>query len=88
MSATAKANQSVRTAVDGAVGANLAAGQIPEVVHAVVTNYTAPLITVQQRGSNVETPGIRHLSSYTPAVNDVVILLNVGGDLWALGKLA
>lgn len=88
MTSTPKANQAVRTAVDGAVGATLAAGQVPQTVHATVTAYSAPLLTVQQRGSNVATPNIRHLASYSPAVGDVVILFNVGGDLFALGTLA
>ena len=44
-------------------------------------------ISVQVSGSSTAITGVRFLSSYTPTVNDIVLLLINKGDIVALGKL-
>jgi hypothetical protein len=45
-------------------------------------------ISVLVSGSTTAITGVRYLSSYTPTVSDVVVLLVNKGDIIALGKLA
>ena len=45
-------------------------------------------ISVLVSGSSTAITGVRYLSSYTPTVADVVVLLINKGDIIALGKLA
>jgi hypothetical protein len=56
----------------------------------IVTAYDGvnKLVTVDVDGSGVEVPGLRHMSAYTPSVNDVVVLLKNGGDWWVWDKFA
>jgi len=52
-----------------------------------VTGVSGNTVTVDDRGVN--TPGNRYLSSYSPAVNDVVwALVDSDADIIILGKLA
>lgn len=44
-------------------------------------------ISVLVSGSSVAITGVRYLSSYTPAVDDIVVLLVNKGDIISLGKL-
>ena len=44
-------------------------------------------ITVLISGSSTAITGIRYLSSYTPTVSDIAVLLVNKGDIVALGKL-
>jgi hypothetical protein len=45
-------------------------------------------ISVLVSGSSTAITGIRYLSSYTPTVSDIAVLLINKGDIIALGKLA
>lgn len=47
-----------------------------------------PTVSLQLGGSTVAIPGVRYLSSYSPTVNDVVLVLKNGPDLVCLGKMA
>ena len=51
-----------------------------------ITN-TSTRISVLVSGSTTAITGIRYLSSYTPTVSDIVVLLVNKGDIIALGKL-
>jgi hypothetical protein len=56
----------------------------------VVTNdYTTspPTCTVILGDSGAQIAGVRYLSPYAPVANDLVQLVNAGGDLWILGRL-
>ena len=44
-------------------------------------------ISVLVSGSSTAITGVRYLSSYTPAVDDIVVLLVNKGDIISLGKL-
>ena len=44
-------------------------------------------ISVLVSGSSTAITGIRYLSSYTPTVSDIAVLLVNKGDIIALGKL-
>ena len=44
-------------------------------------------ISVLVSGSSTAITTVRYLSSYTPSVNDIVVLLVNKGDIIALGKL-
>lgn len=50
-----------------------------------VTAVTSGVATVLFLGSSKQLP---HLAAYTPAVNDIVVLIRVGGDWAILGPLA
>ena len=45
-------------------------------------------ISVLVSGSSTAITGVRYLSSYTPTVSDIVVLLVNKGDIIALGSLA
>lgn len=45
-------------------------------------------ISVQLSGGTTVLTGIRYLSSYTPTVSDVIVLLVNRGDIIGLGELA
>lgn len=45
-------------------------------------------ISVLVSGSSTAITGVRYLSSYTPTVSDIAVLLVNKGDIIALGKLA
>lgn len=52
-----------------------------------VTATSAPTVTVQfASGSTVS--GVHYLASYSPSTNDIVWMLEVGGDYLILGKQA
>ena len=55
-------------------------------VTAVTT--TPDTISVKISGSSTAISGIRYLDSYTPQVNDIVVLIVNKGDIFALGDLA
>ena len=57
---------------------------------AVVTATTMSpnTVTIRMSGSAATVPGVRYLSSYTPAVNDTVLVDQDGSDLVVIGKLA
>lgn len=55
------------------------------VVSAVTTSPSR--ISVKISGATTAVTGIRYLSTYTPLVNDVVLLLINDNDVVALGKL-
>ena len=44
-------------------------------------------ISVLVSGGSTAITGVRYLNSYTPTVNDIVVLLINKGDIIALGKL-
>lgn len=55
----------------------------------VTAKVTSPAtITVLISGSPTPISGIRHLHSYAPQVDDVVVLIVNKGDIFALGDLA
>jgi hypothetical protein len=45
-------------------------------------------VTVTVAGSSTTIPGVKYLSTYTPVVNDTVVMLTDGIDLLVLGKTA
>lgn len=53
-----------------------------------VTAVGATTVDVTIAGSTVAIPGVRRLASYSPTINDTVVLLVGAGDLFVLGKLA
>jgi hypothetical protein len=55
-------------------------------VTAVAT--TPDTISVKISGSSTAISGIRYLDSYTPLVDDIVVLIVNKGDIFALGDLA
>ena len=55
------------------------------VVSAVTTSPSR--VSVKISGATTAVTGIRYLSTYTPLVNDVVLLLINDNDVVALGKL-
>lgn len=62
-----------------------------DLVFGVVTATAAgppATVTVKISGSTTATAGLRYLSSYTPSVNDTVLILSRGSDFVVVGKLA
>lgn len=57
---------------------------------AVVTATAASpnSLTIRLSGGTATVAGVRYLASYTPTVNDVVLVDQDGTDLVVLGKLA
>jgi len=53
-----------------------------------VTDQSGGYITVLISGSTTPVTNIRYLDSYTPTVDDIVVLVVNRGDIFALGKLA
>jgi hypothetical protein len=53
-----------------------------------VTASAVGSVTVTVAGSSTAVAGVSYLSSYTPVVNDTVVLLTDGIDLLVLGKMA
>jgi len=53
-----------------------------------VTDEAGGYITVLIAGSDTSVTNIRYLDSYTPTVDDIVVLVVNRGDIFALGKLA
>jgi len=45
-------------------------------------------VTVTVAGSSTTISGVRYLSTYTPVVNDTVVMLTDGIDLLVLGRTA
>ena len=55
----------------------------------VSATHTSPnTVDLYLDGSSTLTAGVRYLASYTPAVNDVVLVGRYGADRFVLGKLA
>ena len=52
------------------------------------TNASPDNISVEISGGDTAITGVRYLSSYSPTVSDVVVLIVSKGDIFALGKLA
>lgn len=46
------------------------------------------VITITVGGSSTAITGVRYLASYTPAVNDIVAIVQLDGTLFVLGELA
>lgn len=57
-----------------------------EMAQGVVTATTTGSVSVKINGSTTAISGIKYLSSYTPAINDVVFMLIDGKDVLILGK--
>ena len=84
----AKARQSVTSQIRRVVVDVVRSLQVPQVVYATVTAVTGTTVSIKQQGTTTTTTGVHHLAAYSPTVNDVVVCVNVSGDLWVVGKFA
>jgi hypothetical protein len=58
-------------------------------VTAIADTSAPPTLSVQISGDTTTTiDGVRYIEAYTPAVNDVALIIKQGTDLVALGKIA